>query len=241
MSTTINIDSEVDNPIELLEFSGKKRVPLILQAEMAECGLACLAMIASFHGHKLDMAALRKRYSADLKGMNLQQLIGLSDSIGLASRALKCPIEDVGKLALPCVLHWDMNHFVVLTGVAKSGVSINDPGLGKRKLTLQEFTEHFTGIALELTPTKGFEKQDERQQMRLSQLWSKMTGLGKTLSSLFVLSILLQVFALVTPYYMQWVVDEVLISQDKPLLVVLALGFCLLAIINVITTACVAG
>jgi ATP-binding cassette subfamily B protein RaxB len=236
MSTTINIDSEVDNPIELLEFSGKKRVPLILQAEMAECGLACLAMIASFHGHKLDMAALRKRYSADLKGMNLQQLIGLSDSIGLASRALKCPIEDVGKLALPCVLHWDMNHFVVLTGVAKSGVSINDPGLGKRKLTLQEFTEHFTGIALELTPTKGFEKQDERQQMRLSQLWSKMTGLGKTLSSLFVLSILLQVFALVTPYYMQWVVDEVLISQDKPLLVVLALGFCLLAIINVITT-----
>jgi ATP-binding cassette subfamily B protein RaxB len=72
--------------------------------------------------------------------------------------------------------------------------------------------------------------------MRLSQLWSKMTGLGKTLTSLFVLSILLQIFALVTPYYMQWVVDEVLISQDKPLLIVLALGFGLLAIINVITT-----
>ncbi|MCL1048731.1 peptidase domain-containing ABC transporter [Shewanella abyssi] len=224
------------NPIELLEFSGNKRVPLILQAEMAECGLASVAMIASYHGHKLDMAALRKRYSADLKGMNLQQIIGLSDSMGLASRALKCPIEEIGKLALPCVLHWDMNHFVVLTGVTKSGVSINDPGLGKRKLTLTEFTEHFTGIALELTPTKGFEKQDERQQMRLSQLWSKMTGLGKTLTSLFVLSILLQVFALVTPYYMQWVVDEVLISQDKPLLIVLALGFGLLAMINVITT-----
>ncbi|PKG58525.1 peptidase domain-containing ABC transporter [Shewanella sp. GutDb-MelDb] len=228
--------NQPSNPVELLEFSGNKRVPLILQAEMAECGLACVAMIASFHGHKLDMAALRKRYSADLKGMNLQQLIGLSDSMGLASRALRCPIEEVGKLALPCVLHWDMNHFVVLTGVTKSGVSINDPGLGKRKLSLKEFAEHFTGIALELTPTKGFEQQDERQQMRLSQLWSKMTGLGKTLISLFVLSILLQVFALVTPYYMQWVVDEVLISQDKPLLIVLALGFGLLAIINVITT-----
>ncbi|EDQ00906.1 peptidase domain-containing ABC transporter [Shewanella benthica] len=233
VDTSLNQPS---NPVELLEFSGKKRVPLILQAEMAECGLACVAMIASFHGHKLDMAALRKRYSADLKGMKLQQLIGLSDSMGLASRALRCPIEEIGKLALPCVLHWDMNHFVVLTGVTKSGVSINDPGLGKRKLSLKEFAEHFTGIALELTPTKGFEQQDERQQMRLSQLWSKMTGLGKTLISLFVLSILLQVFALVTPYYMQWVVDEVLISQDKPLLIVLALGFGLLAIINVITT-----
>ncbi|MGX9460391.1 peptidase domain-containing ABC transporter [Shewanella sp. A14] len=236
MNTTVKIDGEVNNPIELLEFSGKKRVPLILQAEMAECGLACLAMIASFHGHKLDMAGLRKRFSADLKGMSLQHMITLSDNMGLASRALKCPIEDVGKLALPCVLHWDMNHFVVLTGVTKSGVSINDPALGKRKLTVKEFSNHFTGIALELTPTKGFEKQDERQQMGLSQLWSKMTGLTKTLTTLFVLSILLQVFALVTPYYMQWVVDEVLISQDKPLLTVLALGFGLLAIINVLTT-----
>lgn len=236
VAKSTDIINPPSDPIELLEFSGKKRVPLILQAEMAECGLACVAMIASFHGHKLDMAALRKRFTADLKGMNLQQLITLSDSMGLASRALKCPIEEVGKLSLPCVLHWDMNHFVVLTGVTKSGVTINDPALGKRKLTLKEFTEHFTGIALELTPTKGFQQQDERQQMRLSQLWSKMTGLTKTLLTLFVLSILLQVFALVTPYYMQWVVDEVLISHDKPLLVVLAIGFGLLAIINVVTT-----
>ena len=236
--TKINQSIIEDNsPITLLEFSGKKRVPLILQAEMAECGLACVAMIASFHGHKLDMAALRKRYNADLKGMNLQQLIDLSDSMGLASRALRCPIEDIGKLALPCVLHWDMNHFVVLTGVTKSGVSINDPALGKRTLSYEDFALHFTGIALELTPTKGFQQQDERQQMRLSQLWSKMTGLTQALLTLFVLSVLLQAFALVTPYYMQWVVDEVLISQDKPLLIVLAIGFGLLAIINVVTTS----
>ncbi|MBM7073182.1 peptidase domain-containing ABC transporter [Shewanella sp. 202IG2-18] len=222
--------------IELLEFSGKRSVPLILQAEIAECGLASVAMVASFHGHKLDMAALRKRFTADLKGMNLQQMIDLGDKLGLASRALKCPIEEVGKLALPCVLHWDLNHFVVLTGVTKNGVFINDPALGKRKLSLEEFAEHFTGIALELTPTKGFKKQDERQQMRWNQLWTKMTGLGKTLVALFALSVLLQIFALVTPYYMQWVVDEVLISQDKPLLIVLAIGFGLLAVINVVTT-----
>lgn len=109
----------IASPIELLEFSGNKTVPLILQAEIAECGLACMAMIANFHGHKMDMASLRKRYSANLKGMNLQQLMSLGDSIGMASRALKCPIEEIGKLGLPCVLHWDMNHFVVLTGVKK--------------------------------------------------------------------------------------------------------------------------
>lgn len=223
--------------IELLEFSGNKSVPLILQAEIAECGLACMAMIASFHGHKMDMASLRKRYSANLKGMNLQQLMSLGDSIGLASRALKCPIEEVGKLTLPCVLHWDMNHFVVLTGVSKKGISINDPALGKRTLALAEFAKHFTGIALELTPTSHFKKADERAQMRLSQLWTKVIGFKKALASLFILSILLQAFALASPYYMQWVVDEVLISQDKPLLIVLALGFGLIAIISVVTTS----
>ena len=233
---TQTLAEQETSAIELLEFSGKRSVPLILQAEIAECGLASVAMIASFHGHKLDMAALRKRFTADLKGMNLQQMIDLGDKLGLASRALKCPIEEVGKLALPCVLHWDLNHFVVLTGVTKNGVFINDPALGKRKLSLEEFAEHFTGIALELTPTKGFKKQDERQQMRWNQLWTKMTGLGKTLVALFALSVLLQIFALVTPYYMQWVVDEVLISQDKPLLIVLAIGFGLLAVINVVTT-----
>ncbi|AAN52985.1 peptidase domain-containing ABC transporter [Shewanella oneidensis] len=228
--------SESNSPVDLLEFSGNKRVPLILQAEMAECGLACMAMIASFNGHKLDMAALRKRFTANLKGMNLQQLISLGDSIGLSSRALKCPLEEVGKLALPCILHWDMNHFVVLTGVTKKSISINDPAAGKRTLSLQEFAKHFTGIALELTPTKAFVKQDERQQMRLSQLWTKISGVNAALITLLLLSVLLQVFALVTPYYMQWVVDEVLVSQDQPLLIVLAIGFGLLVVINVFTT-----
>lgn len=228
---------DMSNPVQLLEFSGKKRVPVLLQAEIAECGLACLAMVSTFHGHKLDLPALRKRFSADLKGTNLQQLITLGDSIGLASRALKCPIEEVGKLSLPCILHWGMNHFVVLTGVTRKHVYVNDPAMGKRKLTHAEFGEYFTGIALELTPTHAFTKKDERQSMGLTQLWSKMTGLTRTLCTLFALSILLQAFSLVSPYYMQWVIDEVLVSQDKPLLTVLAVGFGLIMLIGVITTA----
>ena len=132
-----------DRPSGLLEFSSARQVPLILQAEIAECGLASVAMVASYYGHKLDMAAMRKRFSANLKGMNLQQLIDLGDILGLASRALQCPIEDVSKLALPCILHWDMNHFVVLTHVNDEKVKVNDPALGKRILTLKEFAIHF--------------------------------------------------------------------------------------------------
>ncbi|MDP2560470.1 peptidase domain-containing ABC transporter [Psychrobium sp. 1_MG-2023] len=220
----------------LLEFSNVKRVPLILQAEVAECGLASMAMIASYFGHQLDMAAMRQRFSTNLKGMSLQQVIDLGGSLGLASRALQCPIEEINKLKLPCILHWDMNHFVVLTKASAKKVTINDPAQGKRTLNFTEFSQHFTGVALELTPTATFKKKARQPQMRLSQLWSKITGFKSALVKLFALSLVLQVFALAVPYYMQWVVDEVLISRDQSLLTVLALGFGMLCLITVFTT-----
>lgn len=224
-----------------LVFSKFKNVPLILQSEIAECGLASVAMVASFHGHQLDMPAMRKRFSANLKGMNLQQLIEVADSLGLASRALQCPIEEVHKLQTPCVLHWDLNHFVVLTKVSGKGktakFSINDPGQGKLSLTAEKFSKHFTGICLELTPTSKFEKKQEKTSMKLSQLWSSMSGLKSGLFKLIGLSLIMQLFALMAPYYMQWVVDEVLISFDQPLLMVLALGFAAIAVISTITSA----
>jgi len=226
-------------------YSWKRKIPLILQTEIAECGLAAMAMIACYHGHKLDMPAMRKHFSANLKGINLQQLIELGDSLGLASRALQCPIDEVHKLATPCILHWDLNHFVVLTKVSGKGslsgnkakFSINDPAVGKRTLTTEEFGKHFTGICLELTPTNKFEIKQEQAQMEFTQLWSSMSGLKAGLVKLVGLSLVLQLFALMTPYYMQWVVDEVLISFDKPLLTVLALGFALIVIISVVTNA----
>ena len=224
-----------------LKFTLDKSVPLILQSEMAECGLASMAMIACYYGHKLDMAAMRKRFSASLKGMNLQQLIELGDSLGLASRALQCPIEEVHKLVTPCILHWDLNHFVVLTKLSGKGksarFSINDPAIGKCTLTTEEFSQHFTGICLELTPTSKFEVKEEQAKMKFTQLWSSISGLKAGLVKLIGLSLVLQLFALMTPYYMQWVVDEVLISFDKSLLTVLALGFALIVIISVVTNA----
>jgi ATP-binding cassette subfamily B protein RaxB len=236
--------SNAENQAEL-QFLLAKSVPLILQSEVAECGLASLAMVSSFHGYKLDMPAMRKRFSANLKGMNLQQLIELGDSLGLASRALQCTIDEVHKLATPCILHWDLNHFVVLTKISGKGFHptkgakfyINDPAVGKRTLNTEEFSKHFTGICLELTPTSKFEVKEEQAQMKLTQLWSSMSGLKAGLIKLIALSLVLQLFALMMPYYMQWVVDEVLISFDEPLLTVLALGFALITVISVVTNA----
>ena len=222
---------------ELLEYSGNRRVKTILQTEAAECGLASLAMIANYHGYKLDMPSARKFYSSGLKGMNVHQLIQTADKMNLAARALKCPIEHIGKLTLPCILHWDLNHFVVLTGVKKKCITINDPAFGTKTLTLNELSEHYTGVAIELLPTKEFEKKDARQLMTIRQLWTRVTGLKTALATLISLSILLQVFVLLNPYYIQLVVDEVLVSFDDALLVVLALGFSLLLLFNITTKA----
>ena len=231
------MDSVVTEPhiTELLEYSGNKKVAMISQTEAAECGVACLAMVSTYYGHKLDLPAARKFYTPGLKGINVQQLIQTADKMQLAARALKCPLEHIGKLTLPCVLHWDLNHFVVLTGVKKNKLTINDPATGTRVLTLDEFSKHYTGIAIELIPTKKFEKKDSRQKMGIRQLWTRISGLGKALTTLVMLSILLQIFMLLSPYYIQLVVDEVLISFDTSLLVVLASGFSLLLFFNIIT------
>ncbi|GEA25224.1 peptidase domain-containing ABC transporter [Vibrio harveyi] len=225
----------------MLQFSSAKSVPLLLQSEIAECGLASIAMIASYYGCKIETSDLRKRYPSKLRGMNLHQLIELADSLGLASRALQCAIGEVSQLQSPCILHWDMSHFVVLTKVSGRGkeakFSINDPAVGKRSLTTEEFSKHFTGICLELTPTSKFEVKEEKNKMKLTQLWSSMSGLKSGLIKLFSLSLALQIFALMAPYYMQWVVDEVLISFDESLLTVLAIGFALITTISVVTNA----
>lgn len=227
--------------MHLLKFSGTKRLPVILQTEAAECGLASIAMVAAYYGYKTDLTSLRQEHEISLKGANLEELMQIADKLKLSTRALRLDLEHLSQLKTPCILHWDMNHFVVLTDVSgkgkKASFSINDPSVGKRTLNLEEFSKHFTGICLELMPTSKFEKKQEKEQMKLSQLWSKMSGLKSGLVKLIALSLVLQLFTLMTPYYMQWVVDEVLISFDESLLTVLALGFAFIAIISVVTTA----
>src|SRR5688572_5203123 len=93
---------------------GRRRTPLVLQTEAAECGLACLAMLAGRYGYNVDLPALRQRYSISLRGTTLHDLVGLASDMGLACRALRAEPAHLRRLRLPCILHWDLNHFVVL-------------------------------------------------------------------------------------------------------------------------------
>ncbi len=223
------------NPVHLLSFKKSHQLPVILQSEVAECGLASLAMIACYHGHKIDMTMLRRQYPITLKGATLKDLMDTAVQLKFTCRPLRLELEDLDKLQMPTILHWDLNHFVVLKKVTKSHIEIHDPAKGHRTLPIEEVSKHFTGIALELTPTKAFEPKVEVVTMGLSDLWDKISGLKNSLVQIFILSLLLQTFALVSPFYMQLVIDQVVIGNDRNLLVVLALGFLLLAVIKVAT------
>ena len=212
---------------------GTRRLPLILQTEAAECGLACLAMVASHHGLRSDLPSLRQRFSVSLKGMTLADMVRLAGQLQLNARALRAEMQHLPELATPCILHWDLNHFVVLKEVRRGVAVVYDPARGVRHLALAEVSNHFTGVVLELAPQADFRPRAEAQTITLRQLLGRVSGLRRSLLQIFTLALALEGFTLLAPFFMQWVVDSVLVSLDRDLLVTLGVGFGLLVLITV--------
>lgn len=213
-------------------FWNSQRLPVLLQTEAAECGLACLCMVAGYWGYKSDVGSLRKRYSMSIKGATLKGVIAIASGLALSSRALKLEISDLTQLKCPSILHWSMNHFVVLKSVSVTHAVIHDPAIGMRTLPLSEFSKHFTGIALELTPTSGFKKTDDTRRVSLVALMGRVSGLRGSLSQLVLLGVALQACAMLAPFYMQWLIDEAILTSDRYLIVVLGCSFLLLVIVQ---------
>lgn len=216
-----------------LQFGWRRRLPVFLQTEAAECGLASLGMVACFHGHRVDLAALRRRFTVSLKGATLAFLMQAAGKLHLAPRPLRLELGELPQLRAPCILHWDMNHFVVLKSADGRGAVVHDPAFGVRRLSIADVSKHFTGIALELTPTSDFRPADERRHVRLRDLLGSVTGLRRSLAQVFLLALALQAIAVVSPFYMQWAVDGAVVTADRDLLTVLGTGFLMLAVIQV--------
>lgn len=211
------------------------RLPLILQSESGECGLACLAMISSYHGQRVDLLAMRRRFGSSGKGANLSMLMSISSQIDLIPRSVRLELQELSGLQLPAILHWDFNHFVVLKAVRFNRATIHNPALGSQRYTMEELSLHFTGVALELLPASDFKKADIRSSMGLFDLISPSRGLTFSLVQLTILSVLTQALSLSSPLYLQLIVDEVLVKQDHGFLFILGCGFAGLFLISVIT------
>jgi len=225
------------NYLDAISLRLGRRLPLILQTEATECGLASLAMIAGYHGRHSTLMDLRRQFSVSLKGITLKQLIQTADRLKLGTRAVRLELNDLGKLKLPCVLHWNLNHFVVLKAVDGQRLTLHDPALGLRQLSLADASKSFTGIALEVWPEQDFEKLPAKPQIGMMGLLGRITGLYRALLQVLLLALALEVFSLVSPFLLQWTLDNVLVTQDRDLLATLMVGFGLLLLMQQLVSA----
>jgi ATP-binding cassette subfamily B protein RaxB len=221
-----------------LRFWGGRRVPVVLQSEQADCGLACMAMIVGFHGAETDLRTLRAKFSSSLRGVTVTDLIHIGSRMQLAGRALRLEPEDLSELALPCILHWDMSHFVVLKRVTRKYAYITDPAMGPRRLPFAKLAKHFTGVALELVPTEDFKQEEKKERIKVRQLFGRVVGFRRALAQVLMFALALEVLALIAPLQTQWLVDNALVSGDRGLVTALGIGFLMLAMVNItISTA----
>jgi ATP-binding cassette subfamily B protein RaxB len=189
------------------------RVPLILQSRTSECGLAALTMVANHFGHDLDLAAMRRRFG-DVRP-DLRSMLAIANSLGLIGRPLRLGIADLRKLRLPAVLHWEFDHFVVVTKVSRRRIVIHDPAAGRRVLDWTQFGNAFTGVAVEFTRAHDFVGRSSRLMPSLGGLVRSFHSLPRYLVIMLILLVATQLLSLAPPVATQLLIDEVVLGQDR--------------------------
>jgi ATP-binding cassette subfamily B protein RaxB len=216
-------------------FSRFRHLPLVRQAESTECGHACVAMIASWFGHRIDLVSLRLSHATSANGLSVHTMASLAELIGLRARALRLEPRDLGHLKLPAVLHWDMNHFVVLKSVGRRSVVVHDPARGVLRLSDRQVAEHFTGIAVEFSPAENFTPIRRERRLPLTRLFSGASAMVPQALQIIVLSLFMEALLLVAPWYLQIAIDDVIPRGDTRVLVLLAGAFAAVAVFRLIT------
>lgn len=216
-------------------WTSEPRAPLIRQSEIAECGLACLAMIANAHGHSLDLAAMRRRFGGSSLGSTLSSLIRIADQLQLSARPLRVELPYLKALAKPAMLHWQMSHYVVLVATHRDGIRIHDPACGMRDVPMQEVNRNFTGVAVEFLPAENFSPVQDQRRLSLRQLVGRVQGLAAAAGQVLLLAVVLELLTLSLPLIMQWVLDGVLGAADLSLLTLLGVGGMAIVVFQALT------
>ncbi|EOW6591217.1 peptidase domain-containing ABC transporter [Escherichia coli] len=210
--------------INRLDMRWRRRVPVIHQTETAECGLACLAMICGYFGKNIDLISLRRKFNLSARGANLAGINGIAEQLGMVTRALSLELEELGALKMPCILHWDFSHFVVLVSVKRNRYVLHDPARGRRYLGREEMSRYFTGIALEVWPGSEFQAETQQTRISLRSLINSIYGIKRTLAKIFCLSVVIEAINLVMPVGTQLVMDHAIPAGDRGLLTLISAG-----------------
>ncbi|MCS3809274.1 peptidase domain-containing ABC transporter [Xanthomonas sp. 4461] len=212
--------------------SRKCKTPMIYQAESSECALACLAMVAGYHGLDISLLDLRKRFPISQKGATLRDIVELGEKISLSTRSVRCEMSGLFRLKLPALLHWDFEHFVVLVEARRDKFIVHDPASGVLQMSNDEVSNHFTGIALQLTPSADFRVGREGERFTLLAFLSGRRGIAGYVAQVLWLTLFLETFALLSPFLLKTVIDTGLKYRDLDFIASITIGFAGVALLH---------
>jgi ATP-binding cassette subfamily B protein len=207
-----------------------RHVPVILQLTDTECGAAALAMVLGHHGCEVSLEQVRDLCGGGRDGISARDILDAAAILGLRGRGVKLELEDLGLLPPGAtILHWELQHFVVLAGLEPDGGAwIVDPAVGRRRVPAEELRRAFSGVALTFEPNDLFRKQ--RRQDPLFPALRELVARSGLLRRVVVMSLLLQLFGLALPLLTGQVIDRVIPRGDVQLLGVLLVGLAALVV-----------
>ena len=181
----------------------------VFQMEATECGAASLSMIFSYWGKNLSLEQMRIETGVSRDGCSAGNIMRAAQKFGMECHGYSKEPEELKDLEAPCMIHWNFNHFVVLEGFKGKYAYINDPAVGHRKLTMEEFDDGFTGIVLTFRPTESFTKQKKKQTL-IPMIKDRINGVNGALIQLVLTGLMLVLPGLIVPILSQIFIDDIL-------------------------------
>lgn len=213
-----------------------ERYPFIQQQSSSDCGVACLAMVALYWGKRFPLYDLRERANVSVTGASLKSLARAAEDVGFSARPVRASLQRLVNLNNPWIAHWEGSHFIVVYRIRGNAVTVADPALGRRVLSLHAFEDGWTGYALLLDPTDRLQDSE----IESSSLWrfaKSLVPFRKVIAQVLIASILVQIFALVSPLFTQVILDKVVVQKSQVTLNVFAIGLCFFGLMNIGLTA----
>lgn len=212
-----------------------QRYPFFAQQSGSDCGAACLVMVSRYWGKNFSVNRLRDIANVDRNGASLRGLSTAAESIGFATRPVKASLDQLAKQQLPAIVHWEGKHYIVVYEITKKHVIVADPAIGQRTLSHQQFKQDWTGYALLLQPTVLL-KDAKESTTPFWQFFELLKPHGLVMLEVFLASLFIQIFGLVTPLFTQLILDRVVVQRSELTLFAVGLGLLIFSLFRVAMT-----